>query len=36
MKDEPYKAHLAYVKERRTDETILDETLAALLVRRGG
>ena len=36
---EPYKTHLAYVKERRTDEdgeAILDEALAALRARRGG
>lgn len=35
---EPYKSHLAYVKERRTDadgETILVEALAALRQRRG-
>ena len=35
----PYKTHLAYVKERRTDEdgeAILDEALAALRARRGG
>ena len=33
----PYKTHLAYVKERRTDEeatTILSEALEALRVRR--
>ena len=38
-KTEPYKTHLAYVKERRTDEdgeAILDEALAALRARRGG
>jgi hypothetical protein len=38
-KNEPYKTHLAYVKERRTDEdgeAILDEALAALRARRGG
>lgn len=35
---EPYKTHLAYVKERRTEEeaaTLLDEALQALRVRRG-
>ncbi|MGC5033290.1 RNA polymerase-binding protein RbpA [Micromonospora sp. DT229] len=35
---EPYKTHLAYVKERRTDaegEAILAEALAALRQRRG-
>ena len=39
VKNEPYKTHLAYVKERRTDEdgeAILDEALAALRARRGG
>ena len=38
-KNEPYKTHLAYVKERRTDEdgeAILDEALAALRSRRSG
>ena len=38
VKNEPYKTHLAYVKERRTDEdgeAILDEALAALRARRG-
>jgi hypothetical protein len=38
-RNEPYKTHLAYVKERRTDEdgeAILDEALAALRARRGG
>ena len=38
-KNEPYKTHLAYVKERRTAEdgaAILDEALAALRARRGG
>jgi hypothetical protein len=37
-RNEPYKTHLAYVKERRTDEdgaAILDEALAALRARRG-
>jgi hypothetical protein len=35
---EPYKTHLAYVKERRTDEeaaSLLDEALLALRARRG-
>ena len=39
VRNEPYKTHLAYVKERRTDEdgaAILDEALAALRARRGG
>ena len=34
----PYKTHLAYVKERRSDEdatALLDEALAALRERRG-
>lgn len=38
-KNEPYKTHLAYVKERRSDEdgaALLDEALAALRKRRGG
>ncbi|MBX9717731.1 MAG: RNA polymerase-binding protein RbpA [Microbacteriaceae bacterium] len=38
-KNEPYKTHLAYVKERRTDEEasqILDEALHKLRQRRGG
>ena len=38
-KIEPYKTHLAYVKERRSvedGEAILDEALAALRARRGG
>lgn len=37
-KNEPYKTHLAYVKERRTDEEaaqILDEALQKLRERRG-
>ena len=37
-KIEPYKTHLAYVKERRTDEdgqAILDEALDRLRARRG-
>lgn len=36
---EPYKTHLAYVKERRSDEdgaAILAEALAQLRQRRGG
>jgi len=36
---EPYKTHLAYVKERRSDEdgaALLEEALAALRERRGG
>jgi len=35
---EPYKTHLAYVKERRTEEeavTLLDEALNQLRTRRG-
>jgi len=35
---EPYKTHLAYVKERRTEEeaaSLLDEALLALRSRRG-
>jgi len=38
-RNEPYKTHLAYVKERRSDsdgEALLDEALAALRARRGG
>ncbi|WP_165064637.1 RNA polymerase-binding protein RbpA [Marisediminicola senii] len=37
-KMEPYKTHLAYVKERRTEEEaaqLLDEALRALRARRG-
>jgi hypothetical protein len=37
-KNEPYKTHLAYVKERRTDDEaaqLLDEALAQLRERRG-
>lgn len=37
-RNEPYKSHLAYVKERRSDadgEAILAEALAALRRRRG-
>ena len=38
LRTEPYKSHLAYVKERRTDadgEALLAEALAALRQRRG-
>ncbi len=38
-KNEPYKTHLAYVKERRSDAdgaAILAEALARLQQRRGG
>lgn len=38
-KNEPYKTHLAYVKERRTDEEaaqILEEALQQVRDRRGG
>ena len=38
-KTEPYKTHLAYVKERRTDEEaaqLLEEALEQLRARRGG
>ena len=38
-KNEPYKTHLAYVKERRSEEDgaqLLEEALAALRERRGG
>jgi hypothetical protein len=37
-RNEPYKTHLAYVRERRTDadgEAILEEALAKLRDRRG-
>jgi rubredoxin len=37
-KTEPYKTHLAYVKERRSDadgEALLEEALANLRARRG-
>ena len=37
-KNEPYKTHLAYVKERRSDaeaEELLDEALQKLRARRG-
>lgn len=39
VRNEPYKTHLAYVKERRSTEdgeAILDEALASLRARRGG
>lgn len=38
-RNEPYKTHLAYVKERRSSEdgdALLSEALAALRARRGG
>ena len=38
MRSEPYKTHLAYVKERRTDadgESLLGEALEAVRARRG-
>lgn len=38
-RNEPYKTHLAYVKERRSEEdgeALLDEALSALRSRRGG
>jgi len=38
LRNEPYKTHLAYVKERRTPsegEALLDEALDALRTRRG-
>jgi len=37
LRNEPYKTHLAYVKERRTNaegEALLDEALEALRARR--
>ena len=37
-KTEPYKTHLAYVKERRTDEeaaSLLEDALKQLRIRRG-
>ncbi|MGC5617066.1 RNA polymerase-binding protein RbpA [Georgenia sp. Z1491] len=37
-RNEPYKTHLAYVKERRSDgdgAALLDEALSALRARRG-
>lgn len=39
VRNEPYKTHLAYVKERRSDAdgaALLEEALEALRVRRGG
>ena len=39
VRNAPYKTHLAYVKERRSDadgEALLDEALASLRARRGG
>lgn len=38
-RNEPYKTHLAYVKERRSEEegvSLLEEALASLRARRGG
>ncbi len=38
QKNEPYKTHLAYVKERRTDEeaaVLLEDALKQLRIRRG-
>lgn len=38
LKNEPYKTHLAYVKERRTPEEaeeLLDQALQKLRLRRG-
>lgn len=38
QKTEPYKTHLAYVKERRSDEeaaVLLEEALKQLRIRRG-
>ncbi|WP_402465635.1 RNA polymerase-binding protein RbpA [Isoptericola aurantiacus] len=38
LRNEPYKTHLAYVKERRSEEdgaALLDEALASLRARRG-
>jgi hypothetical protein len=38
-RNEPYKTHLAYVRERRSDadgDAILDEALAKLREKRGG
>ena len=38
QKNEPYKTHLAYVKERRTDEeaaSLLEDALKQLRIRRG-
>jgi len=39
LKNEPYKTHLAYVKERRTPEEaeeLLEQALLKLRARRGG
>lgn len=39
MRSEPYKTHLAYVKERRSEEegaALLDEALESLRARRAG
>lgn len=39
VRNEPYKTHLAYVKERRSDAdgaALLEEALEALRLRRGG
>jgi hypothetical protein len=39
VRNEPYKTHLAYVKERRSAEdgaALLEEALEALRTRRGG
>jgi hypothetical protein len=39
MRNEPYKTHLAYVKERRSEEdgaALLEEALATLRSRRQG
>lgn len=39
LRNEPYKTHLAYVKERRSEEdgaALLDEALATLRARRRG
>lgn len=39
LRNEPYKTHLAYVKERRTEsegEALLDEALLTLRSRRSG
>lgn len=38
LRNEPYKTHLAYVKERRSEEegrALLDEALSELRARRG-
>lgn len=39
LRNEPYKTHLAYVKERRSEEdgaALLDEALSTLRARRAG